>query len=439
MKKGFQSAFEDAKMNSELKIEVFVSLRGENIFAGNLAFQKLRKKNICGFSYNTEWLQRPDSFAFDPQLPLVSGIQFAPQGMDMHGCFADACPDRWGRALMRRSRLKQGLPPPGEADCLLGTSDACRIGCFRFRRQGESDWQAALACGVPAMKSLPEFAMKIASYERDGADADFLDLLEPGSSLGGARPKLAVSNVNDHSLWIAKFPSIKDEADICLLEKINFDTALRCGIQVPETKLFKLPNGSHVLLSKRFDRAADACDREVRIPYASAMTLLSSRDGDPEQHAYPELALVLQESGASPQAECREIWKRELFNVLAGNRDDHLRNHAFLRKTKGWTPAPAFDLECAKGKKAHALALSSDGCTEPSMEAVFEAADWFGVGRKEALETAAAFGRIIASWRSDAARYGLSADDKDALAESRGYGERWTAASAGTRVFPARN
>jgi len=420
---------------SKCIIDVFMSLGGRNVPAGTLVFACSRGQTSCSFSYSETWLAMPGAFELDPSLPLVPGFAHVPQKQEMHGCFADSCPDRWGRNLLRRHCLKNGLPAPGPADFLLGVADASRSGAFRFRLQDSQEWLSPQATGVPKAKTLSEFAAIVRAYEKDGLDSDFKDLLVPGTSLGGARPKLSLESPRDGSLWMAKFPSLNDEEDVCLLEKLNYDAATACGIAVPETRLYRLKTGRHILLSRRFDRRQGPDGTVLRIPYASAMTLLGARDGSSEEYSYADLAMAMQEQGGEPATSCRELWRRELFNVLAGNRDDHLRNHGFLRHADGWRPSPAFDLECAKGKRTHALALNVEGCTEPDMEAVLAAAEWFGIAPRDALADARRFAETVSlfSGRNFCLDRGLSASDRAALEESRD-GVRWPEFFAGERI-----
>ena len=95
--------------------------------------------------------------------------------------------------------------------------------------------------------------------------------------------------------------------------------------------------------SKRFDRCG-----ETRIPYASAMTMLGAVDGEGE-HSYLEIAELIAANSAEPTEDLRELWRRMAFSELIHNTDDHLRNHGFLRTSKGWRLAPMTDLRRSSG------------------------------------------------------------------------------------------
>jgi serine/threonine-protein kinase HipA len=120
-------------------------------------------------------------------------------------------------------------------------------------------------------------------------------------------------------------------------EKTALDLARRAGIDVPRSELVKI-EGRSVLLLEGFDR-----NREQRIGYISAMTLIEGRDG--EVRDYTEIAETLPEHDSRTSEDLRELWRRIAFSVAIHNTDDHLRNHGFLRDgAKGWRLSPVFDV-----------------------------------------------------------------------------------------------
>ena len=123
--------------------------------------------------------------------------------------------------------------------------------------------------------------------------------------LGGARPKANVT-APDGSLWIAKFPSVKDEWDVGRREYETSVLARKAGLNVPETKAQKLSKSGTTFFSKRFDR-----EGPVRIHYASAMTMLGARDGE-DGHSYLEIAEWIAANSADATADLRELWMRPI-------------------------------------------------------------------------------------------------------------------------------
>lgn len=142
----------------------------------------------------------------------------------------------------------------------------------------------------------------------------------------------------DGSLWIAKFPSVKDEWDVGAREYETSVLARKIGLDVPETKCKKFSRAGTTFFTKRFDR-----DGSRRIHYASAMSMLGANDGE-DDHSYLEIAEFIAANSASPTADLHELWKRMVFSHLINNTDDHLRNHGFLLTKTGWRLSPMFDV-----------------------------------------------------------------------------------------------
>ncbi len=292
----------------------------------------------------------------DPRLGLVEGRQHPPQGNETFGVFADASPDRWGRLLMQRrlEREKRAGQAPKNArlhasDYLLGVHDAFRIGALRFRLDDAGDFlDNRHGNTAPPFVQLRELEAASLALERDedntaAAGDDWLRMLiAPGGSLGGARPKASVVDPNGR-LWIAKFPSVRDEHDVGAWELVVQTLARGCGLSVTESLARRFANRYHSFLVKRFDRT----EAGRRLHFASAMTLTGHDDGaDASTGAsYLEIARVLIEQGARTKADLRELWSRIVFNMLVSNTDDHLRNHGFLLVPgKGWRLSEAFDM-----------------------------------------------------------------------------------------------
>lgn len=129
---------------------------------------------------------------------------------------------------------------------------------------------------TPPWTTLRKLESASYAFEKSGNEPEekwLRQLIAPGSSLGGARPK-ASALAPDSSLWIAKFPSKNDEINVGAWEMVVHDLALQCNPNVPEAKLENFSKNGSTFLTKRFDR-----DRDKRIHFASAMTLLGKRDG----------------------------------------------------------------------------------------------------------------------------------------------------------------
>ena len=316
---------------------------------GILYVNNVRGTEIFSFEYSGEYLKNPASCSIDPELELFKGRQYTYQKPNF-GIFSDSAPDRWGRTLMDcRERILAKAEGRKQrtlttSDYLLGVYDESRMGALRFalERGGEflsSDSEDAVPPWT-TLRTLEEASREFEKDENALNEKWLQQLLKPGSSLGGARPKATVRDV-DGSLWIAKFPSKHDETNVGCWEKTVHDLAKICGLNVPESRLETFSKHGGTFLVKRFDRSGSR-----RIHFSSAMTMLGKVDGASAKDgtSYLEIADFIIKNGAKPKEDLAELWKRIVFNMAVSNTDDHLRNHGFLLSEKGWRLSPAYDM-----------------------------------------------------------------------------------------------
>ena len=212
---------------------------------GLLHVQRGAGREVFEFEFDTAALAHPAvaGFQLDPRLGLFMGRQHPPQGHETFGVFADASPDRWGRMLMQRRLEREkrvGQAPKRarlyESDYLLGVHDAFRAGALRFRLDDAGDFlDNRHDVAAPPFVQLRELEAASLALERDEdntaeAGNDWLRMLiAPGGSLGGSRPKASVVDPDGH-LWIAKFPSVRDEHDVGGWELVVQTLARGCGL-----------------------------------------------------------------------------------------------------------------------------------------------------------------------------------------------------------------
>jgi serine/threonine-protein kinase HipA len=156
---------------------------------------------------------------------------------------------------------------------------------------------------------------------------------------------------------------------------------------------------------KRFDR-----DGETRRFFTSAMTLLEKTDK--ETASYLDLALFIATKGspAHIDGDLRELFRRVVFNVCTANRDDHLRNHGFIRAPEGWRLAPAYDMNPSPHKETHELGLD-EHLHEPALETVLETAEYYRLDRDAAGAIVDEVLAVVRTWKKRAKALGLSAVD----------------------------
>ena len=323
-------------------------------FVGELGYESLRGSDSYSFKFADSWIKKYNAITLSEDLNNYPGIQYAQLNKDIFGCFADALPDRWGRTLLLRREqiMAQEKNRPvcrlSSFDFLTGIDDLSRMGGFRFKETPDGEFiNAGNSLRIPPLTDLRELIAASREIEKS-EDANTLpekrwiaQLVQPGSSLGGARPKANVIDA-DRSIYVAKFPSLKDDYDAGLWEHFCHLLARNAGINAAETKVLAINDKHHTLLSRRFDRT----DGGKRIHFASAMTLLGLNDGDNATtgHGYIDIVDFIISGCTDVDANLQELFRRVAFNICVGNSDDHFRNHGFLLTAKGWTLSPAYDM-----------------------------------------------------------------------------------------------
>ena len=402
-------------------IFVFESRAQEPQMVGILYADCNRGKEYYSFEYNETYLRgRKTAIRIDPELVLLPGRQYN-QGKQNFGAFSDASPDRWGRTLLDRKeriRARSMSEKPRkltESDYLLGVSDKTRMGALRFSLSENGPFLAEDE-GDPVppwttLRSLEEASRQFEKDENIFEDKWLNLLLKPGSSLGGARPKATVQDVNG-DLWIAKFPSKHDSINSGAWEKIVHDLALRCGLHVPPSALETFTKAGSTFLVKRFDRTGI-----LRNHFASAMTMLGKTDGASASDgtSYLEIAEFIRAEGTRPQEDLAELWKRIVFNMAVSNTDDHLRNHGFLWSGGGWRLSPAFDMNPEPAGDTLSLNISAEDNTI-DIELAVETCSYYGIEKAKAKETAAEICRIVHDgWEGLARRYGVGRGETELM------------------------
>src|SRR6202167_4300899 len=113
------------------------------------------------------------------------------------------------------------------------------------------------------------------------------------------------------------------------------------------------------------------------------------------------------------------LWRRLVFNILISNTDDHLRNHGFLYEGQaGWRLAPAYDLNPVPTDikpRILSTAINIDDTTA-SLNLALEVATYFELTEDEALNIAYEVGQVVATWRTEAAKLGLTQTEITRLA-----------------------
>jgi len=398
----------------------------EPVLMGVLKAEFTRGKEIFSFSYTEDWLKSRYSQILDPELQLYSGTQYAKDEKHNFGVFLDSSPDRWGRLLMKRREAamarseKRPEKTLRESDYLLGVFDGHRMGAIRFKDDPDGPFlnnNEKLA--FPPRTSIRELEQISLRLEDDKAieDPEYLKwltiLINPGSSLGGARPKASVVD-DKKNLWIAKFPSKSDIKDIGGWEMVTNELARNAGLNVAVSKIQKFSGKYYTFLTKRFDRTNSG----ERIHYASAMTMLGYVDGNNFQDgvSYLEIVDFLTKYGADVESDLTELWQRIVFNMFVSNTDDHLRNHGFILTEKGWILSPAFDINPNEDGSGLSLNITLDD-NSLDLNLALEVAGYFRLNNEDALKKIKNIKSSVKNWRNVANKYQIPKSEQELMSK----------------------
>lgn len=306
-----------------IKTVDILKVKYNDITVGRLV---LNRDNIAVFEYDEEWLNT--GFSISPvHLPLTSESFIAKRNPfnGLFGVFNDSLPDGWGNLLLDRLLKEKGINP-------LELSVLDRLGIVGKNGMGALSYEPEsmkLDSGVDFdLDFLAAETMKI--LQSQNSEAVEILYKDNGSS-GGARPKVLIKHEEEE--WMVKFRSSFDPENIGEIEYNYSVFAKKCGIEMPETKLFE---GKYFGV-RLFDR-----DKNNRIHVHTASGLLYA------DHRLPALdyddLLKLTRYITGDLSEVEKMFRLMIFNIVTGNKDDHAKNFSFIYKNDKWKLSPAYDL-----------------------------------------------------------------------------------------------
>jgi serine/threonine-protein kinase HipA len=296
------------------------------------------------FVYSPRYLDHRDAVALEPfELPMRPGRAETVKLRGIFGCLRDASPDSWGRRIIERHLGRLDL---SEVDYLLHSPED-RAGALSFGRGKVPPPPATTFNRVVHLQTLIKFADAMARDDPREKDnfppaAQMAELVNPGTSIGGARPKNVVED--DEGLWIAKFPDHSDRWNNARVEASMLKLAGECGLRASDAKVVTVGHRD-VVLVRRFDREKIP-GGYLRHRFVSALTVLDAGDtfADRNKWSYLLLADELRRRSHRTPADLLELFQRMVFNALISNTDDHPRNHGLIAPGTNWELAPAYDL-----------------------------------------------------------------------------------------------
>lgn len=357
------------------------------------------------FAYAPQWW----NFALSEDLPLVQGQEFtAGERASAPGAIDDARPDRWGERIIRHvdrparlSILEMLLFAGDDRFGALGVSVSADQ--YSPRHLGAYPQLRDLAQLSAAMEDLQTQAPVTAAMQR---------LIQPGVTLGGARPKALLQT--DAGACVIKFSELDDAVDTPLVEHATMTLAAKAGIRVAATGVLPIParhgRARHALTIERFDRVGD-----YRLHCMSARTALRAARL-PE--SYSALATVLLRLGHPDRqgAQREELFQRMVFNILMDNTDDHERNHSLRLGLDGYHElTPAYDVVPALQNLGYQAMLVGKAGAESSLDNALTEVNEFGIRRARAIELIRQVVRVVDGWHTHFAQQGVCRADMEQL------------------------
>jgi serine/threonine-protein kinase HipA len=370
------------------------------------------------------------------RFPALSEESFA----GLPGLLADSLPDRYGNALIDAWLATQGRDPGSfdavERLCYIGRRG---MGALEFRpatgpRPTKSHAIDVAALAELASEVLAERAGLVASLAEPRREQALKEILRVGTSAGGARAKALIAlnpgtnEVRSGQLdvdpgfehWILKFDGIEDSSrdlgasrGYGAIEWAYSRMAARAGIEMTECRLLE-ENGRRHFMTRRFDRTGGG---KLHMQSLAGLAHLDYRQ--PGANSYEQAFQVIRRLGL-PRRAVEQQFLRMVFNVVARNQDDHVKNIAFLMDRDGqWSLSPAFDLVYAynpagRWTAQHQMSINGkrDGITVADLHAVAELAS---IKRSKANDLIEKAVEATAGWPDLAADAGIPEDRIEAI------------------------
>ncbi|MCS3903863.1 serine/threonine-protein kinase HipA [Methylohalomonas lacus] len=362
---------------------IWIWLPGETdpVVCGKVAARDAGPNAIHRFVYGRSYRDLEAAIPLLPHaLPIKAGEQ--PSRRGLHGVLRDAAPDAWGRRVLMyklQMSVERGEAELTEIDYLLAGGQG--VGALHFQGDAEA-WQPK-ASHTAELKDMLSAAEAVEQNQPLPPELD--QALLHGTSIGGARPKVLINGESGQPA-IAKFSSTTDHHPMVKLEALALLLARRVGIETVTSQQLSVMN-KDVLLVNRFDSEAA---RSGRRHFFSALTALDLDEMEARYAGYPDLADYLRHYSDDVTAQCRELFRRMLLNIMIGNSDDHARNHALFWDGRHVHLTPAYDI-CVMPRmsleSSQAMEVGEQG-KRGTLANALSSCGRFGLTKAEALQMA---------------------------------------------------
>lgn len=326
------------------------------------------------------------------------------------GVFNDSLPDGWGLLLMDREFRRRGRVP-----ATLTALD--RLAYIGPRGMGALTYHPALEDADEERLGidLAEIARQAERVLSGSAEEVLPALRIAGGSPAGARPKVLVGVRDDgamvsgaaelppgHRHYLVKFPAREDGPDVGAVEAAYARMAAEAGVDVPGTRLFETRDGARYFGAERFDRAGGL---RLHMHTLSGLLHASHRLPSLDYEGFLQATRLL----TKDQRQVEEAFRRMAFNVLAHNRDDHVKNFAYLMDRVGdWRLSPAYDLVFSYGPGGeHTMSVGGEA-VRPGEREMLRVAASAGIEERLAREIVGAVREAVRDWPRFAEAAGIS-------------------------------
>ncbi|NWK56022.1 type II toxin-antitoxin system HipA family toxin [Verrucomicrobiaceae bacterium N1E253] len=425
-----------------MSTQAIVRLWGTDVGYLNLE----ENQEIADFEYDRDFLRSGIEIA-PLSLPLASRVYRFPElpfgsFHGLPGLLADSLPDKFGNAIIDIWLATMGRKP----ETFNAVERLCYIGT---RGMGALEFKPAKPLGRPSKTQihvgrLVELASEILSH-RSSLSTVFADrkkdqavreILRVGTSAGGARAKALIAwnpQTNEvrsgqvtadpgYEYWLMKFDGVKSNRDKELadpegfgaIEYAYYSMAKDAGISMTPCRLFE-ENGRRHFMTKRFDRT----DKGAKLHMQSLAALAHFDFNMAGAYGYEQAIMAIQELKLGPDA-IEQQFRRMVFNIVARNQDDHVKNIAFLMDRQGhWSLSPAFDVTYSYNPagdwtSAHQMTLNQkrDNFAMRDFESCGQLAR---LKQGEAKSMLTDIQTVVSKWRDYADEAGVRPDQRDEI------------------------
>lgn len=400
--------------------------------------------SIAKFNYDEKFLK--SNIEISPiMMPLANRVYSFPN-LSVHsfkglpGLLADSLPDKFGTKLIERYLSDLGR----DAATFSSIEKLCYVG---QRGMGALEYVPAntdidVANTSIDIEALTKLASDILTERKNfrisKSESMMGQLIKVGTSAGGARAKAVIAwneETNDimsgqidagkgYQYWLLKFDGIEnnkdkgdkaDDPEYTSIEYAYYLMAKEAGIDMSECRLYK-ENGRRHFMTKRFDREENTGNK---IHMQSLGAIAHYDYNDPGAHSYEQAAQIMYKIGLD-QKEIEKLYRRMVFNVIARNQDDHVKNISFLMDRKGkWSLSPAYDVTYAYDKSNMWLAkhqMSINGKTENlELDDLLMSGKQMNISRAKALNMIEEVETAVAKWDEFAEQAEIREEIKDEI------------------------